>query len=67
MYRAWRDKYKSHQRSRETQEKLEILRDQFMKTWHHPSIATMEDDDSIELHAFDCTIPVPIKQGCWQV
>ena len=23
-----------------------------MKTWHHPSIATMEEDDSIELHAF---------------
>ena len=36
-----------------SQEKLDALREQFMKTWHHPSIATMDDDDTIELHAFN--------------
>ena len=34
-------------------EQLDALRAQFMKTWHHPSIATIEDDDSIEIHVFN--------------
>jgi hypothetical protein len=40
-------------RDKSSKSKVKLLTKQFLKTWHHPSICSLNDDDTISIHVFD--------------